>query len=238
MPTGFSHKRLLVDQANPKKKEYSSQLKNDRLIMAGQKSNWGKELRMGEGGPKPKKRGTAGRISGDLVKPEDFDGYGRRSGGHMKEEDYKRTSDRLNEDVSGAGRIADDQKMLDDPKSTLGNSDEEVEPKTETEINLKDASSVLSDDLRRSAAKELGDQTRVPGGQTRPEDQQGIAEVILQQTVSMSDVEEQEKNIDHFQKHNVAACQRQEVRNQKLSNDMPSELTTTSSVPSRKSLRI
>ena len=205
--------------------------------MATQNSNWGKELRMGEGGTKPKMKGAAGRISGDLFKPEDFDRTGRRSGGHMKEEDSKRTGVRLNEDFSGTGRIADDQNILDDPKSTLKNSDEEVEPKTETEIKLNYASSVLSDDLR-SAAKELGDQTRVPGGQTRPEDQQGIAEVILQQTVSMSDVEEQEKNIDHFQKHNVAASQRQEVRNQKLSNDMPSELTTTSSVPSRKSLRI
>ena len=118
--------------------------------MAAQKSNWGKELRMGEGGTKLKKRGTAGRISGDLIKPEDFDKTGRRSDGHMKGEDSKQTGVRLNEDVSGTGRISDDQKILDDSKSTLRNSDEEVEPKTETEIKLNDARSVMSDDLRRS----------------------------------------------------------------------------------------
>ena len=208
--------------------------------MAAQKSNWGKELRMGEGGTKPKKRGTAGRISGDLIKSEDFNRTGRRSDGHTKEENSKRTGVRLNEDVSGTGRISDDQKILDDPKSTLRNSDEEVEPKTETEIKLEDACSVLSDDLRRSAAKELGDQTRVyyqvPRGQRGPEDQKEVAEVILQ-TVSMSDGEEQEKNSDHFQKHDIAT-QREEVRNQKLSNDMPSELTMMAPVSSHKSLRI
>ena len=209
--------------------------------MAAQKSNWGKELRMGEGGTKLKKKGTAGRISGDLIKPEDFDKTGRRSDGHMKGEDSKQTGVRLNEDVSGTGRISDDQKILDDPKSTLRNSDEEVEPKTETEIKLNDASSVMSDDLRMSAANELGDQTRVyyqvPRGQTGPEDQKEVAEVILQ-TVSMSDGEEQEKNVDHFQKHYIAT-QREEVRNQKLSNDMPGELTMMAApVSSHKSLRI
>ena len=159
---------------------------------------------MGEGAT----RGTSGRLSGGHhIKPEDFNRTGRRSDGLTKDDDPKQTGVKSNEDVRRTVRILDSQKILDDPKSTLGNSDEQirlenVEPKTETQMKLKDkvdASSeetVLSVELR-SVVKKLDAQT-IPDHQLPvPEDQKGVAEVNLQ-TVSNSDGEEEEKLIDHF----------------------------------------
>ena len=91
--------------------------------MVAQKSNWGKELRMGEGAvaAKARRRSTTGRLSGGHhSKPEDFNRTGRRSDGLTNEEDSKRTGKRSNEDVRGTGRIPDDQKILDGPQSQLG----------------------------------------------------------------------------------------------------------------------
>ena len=216
--------------------------------MAAQKSNWGKELRMGGGAT----WGTSGRLSGGHhIKPEDFNRTGRRSDGLTKDDDPKQTGVRSNEEVRRTGKISDRQKILDYPKSTLGNSDEQIRPenvKPKTEIHMKlkdkvDASSeetVLSVELR-SVAKKLDDQT-IPDHQLPvPEDQKGVAEVNLQ-TVSNSDGEEEEKMIDHFPENNVAT-QCQEETNRKLSNDIcnngiASEPTTNAPVSSHKSLRI
>ena len=217
--------------------------------MAAQKSNWGKELRMGEGAAKAS-RSTTGRLSGGHhSKPEDFNRTGRRSDGLSNGEDSKRTGVRSNEDVRETDRISDDQKIPAVPKSTLGNEQikpGDVEPKRETEIKSKDKvkcseETILSADLRRGV-----DQSRQyhqpPGaGQTGPEDQRGVAEVNLQ-TVSVSEGGEKEKTINHFRENNLAT-QCQEVTNQKLSDDIcnnaiASEPTTIVSVSSHKSLRI
>ena len=212
--------------------------------MAAQKSNWSKELRMGEGAAKPSGRSTTGRLSagGHHSKPEDFNRTARRSDGLTNEEDSKRTSVRSNEDVRGAGRISDDQKILGGRKSTLGN-EKEVEPKRETQIKSKDkvkcdASSeetVLSADLRAGGEK-LEVQSRLYH-QSPAACQTGPDEVN-----SVSEGEDREKTIDIFQEDHVAT-QCQEVTNRKLSYDIcdnaiASEPTTIASVSSHKSLRI
>ena len=198
---------------------------------------------MGEGAAKPSRRSTTGRLSGGHhSKPEDSNRTARRSDGLTNEEDSKRTSVRSNEDVRGAGRISDDQKIFGGRKSTLGN-EKEVKPKRETQIKSKDKvkcdarseETVLSADLRAGGEK--------PEVQIRLYHQSPAAcQTGPDEVNSVSEGGEKAKIIDIFQEDHVAT-QFQEVTNRKLSYDIcdnaiAREPTTIASVSSHKSLRI
>ena len=210
------------------------------MTKAAQNSNWGKELRMGEGesAASKRRRSVTGRLSGGHhhSKPEDFMRTGRRSDGLTNEEDSMPNGARSKEDVRGRGRISNDQNILGGPKSksTLGNEPEDVEAEEEAKMKSKekvkcDPSSeetVLSVDLM-SGAKKLDDQTRLYQSPAEPEDQM----VVAVATLSVSERGEREKTI--------AATQFQQVTNQKLSSDIcKNEPKTIVSLSSHKSLRI
>ena len=219
------------------------------MTMAAQNSNWGKELRMGDGERKAsKRRSVTGRLSGGHhhSKPEDFMRTGRRSDGLTNEEDSKPIGARSKEDVR---RKSNDQNILGGPKSksTPGHKPEDLEAEEEAKTKSKekvkcDASSeetVLSVNLM-SGAEKLDDETRLyqsPGGQAGPEDQMVVAVVTLQ-NLSVSEEGERETTIERFRENNVAT-QFQKVTNQKLSHDIcKNEPKTIVSLSSQKSLRI
>ena len=163
-----------------------------------------------------RKRRTTGRTSEGLVKPDDFNGTGRRSSGQIKEGNL---TDRRSEE---------NFRMSGDPKSTVGNTDqlvgvEEMEPKEGNPIKLRETSSVLSEDLR-IVAKDLENQPDdwLPAGQTGPKD--AVANVLMSNEVREKEVE------------NNIATQRQE-ESLKLLNDS-SEPISIVPVASCKSLRI
>ena len=171
-----------------------------------------------------RKRRTTGRTSEGLVKPDDFNGTGRRSSGQIKEGNL---TDRRSEENF---RMSGDQEYPGDPKSTVGNTDqlvgmEEMKPKEGNPIKLRETSSMLSEDLR-IVAKDLDNQPDdwLPAGQTEPKD--AVANVLMS-----NEVQEKEKNIE-----NNIATQRQE-ESLKLLNDS-SEPISIVPVASCKSLRI
>ena len=176
----------------------------------------------GEVGRRSGKRRTTGRISEGLIKPDDFNGTGRRSSGQIKE---GRSTDRRSEENF---RMSGDQEYPGDPKSTVGNTDqlvgmEEMEPKEGNPIKLRETRSMLSEDLR-IVAKDLDNQPDdwLPAGQTEPKD--AAANVFMSNEVREKEVE------------NNIATQRQE-ESLKLLNDS-SEPISIVPVASCKSLRI
>ena len=178
----------------------------------------------GEVGRRSGKRRTTGRISEGLIKPDDFNGTGRRSSGQIKEGNL---TDRRSEENF---RMSGDQEYPGDPKSTVGNTDqlvgvEEMEPKEGNPIKLRETSSMLSEDLR-IVAKDLENQPDdwLPAGQTGPKN--AVANVLMS-----NEVQEKEKNIEN---NFATQCQEESL---KLLNDS-SEPISIVPVASCKSLRI